>query len=522
MNHRTWAGLVALAAVAFIGGCTRQESAPVAEKKVEPPKPAAVEIVKETERSRHFLAVTRQLELGGTLYGYVDIDGDALKFAGTLRGIVEQLAAGQPQLQPFAKQDYAQLFKTLGFDDVKALGLSSVPDATGYFRNRVFLYTPDQRHGLLAGLGGGPVPFARLNLAAANTDVYAESELDLAEMYSTIHQIVEQVAGQPASNKMEEELRKAGNEAAFSLLAMIQGWKGHSAMVLRLDPEKTMKLPAGPQVITIPAISLVLAVDGIAPAVEPALAKLPMLQVREDNGLKFYTLKQPPPMPGVNPEIVIDGSTLYLATTPEYFNECRKHPAGLADDAAFKAALQQVGDTGNGLVYVSPNFFKRLQAIDTLNPQLPAENKKMFKLILASMGTPDRPLVTVRTNLPDGILFRSYMNRSMKQDLAAVAVYNPVTIGMMAAMAIPAFQKVRDSSQEKAVRNNLRQLAAAADQYFLEKGVTTATYEDLVGQEKYIKALRSVAGEDYTRLTFKQGEPIEITLPSGKTVQIEP
>jgi len=41
-----------------------------------------------------------------------------------------------------------------------------------------------------------------------------------------------------------------------------------------------------------------------------------------------------------------------------------------------------------------------------------------------------------------------------------------VIIGLLAAMAIPAFQKVRQSSQDKAVLNNARQLSAASDQYF--------------------------------------------------------
>ena len=38
-----------------------------------------------------------------------------------------------------------------------------------------------------------------------------------------------------------------------------------------------------------------------------------------------------------------------------------------------------------------------------------------------------------------------------------------VIIGLLAAMAIPAFQKVRSSSQDKTVMNNMRQLAAAAE-----------------------------------------------------------
>jgi prepilin-type N-terminal cleavage/methylation domain-containing protein len=48
-----------------------------------------------------------------------------------------------------------------------------------------------------------------------------------------------------------------------------------------------------------------------------------------------------------------------------------------------------------------------------------------------------------------------------------------VIIGLLAAMAIPAFQKVRTNSQDKAVLNNARQLSAGADQYYLENGVSS-------------------------------------------------
>lgn len=49
-----------------------------------------------------------------------------------------------------------------------------------------------------------------------------------------------------------------------------------------------------------------------------------------------------------------------------------------------------------------------------------------------------------------------------------------VIIGLLAAMAIPAFQKVRQNSIGKAMENDARQLASAAQQYFLENaGVTT-------------------------------------------------
>jgi type IV pilus assembly protein PilA len=89
-----------------------------------------------------------------------------------------------------------------------------------------------------------------------------------------------------------------------------------------------------------------------------------------------------------------------------------------------------------------------------------------------------------------------------------------VIIGLLAAMAIPAFQKVRQSSQDKAVLNNARQLAAAADQYFLENGVSTVAQTSLVGSTNYVKALNLVANETYPT-GFTQGVTITVDAVAG-------
>jgi len=69
------------------------------------------------------------------------------------------------------------------------------------------------------------------------------------------------------------------------------------------------------------------------------------------------------------------------------------------------------------------------------------------------------------------------------------------------------------------IRNNLRQLWAAAQQYFLETGKTTAAYNDLVGEGKFIKAIEPVSGEDYTSLVFSaDAKSVTISTASGETV----
>src|SRR5579864_5633765 len=97
-----------------------------------------------------------------------------------------------------------------------------------------------------------------------------------------------------------------------------------------------------------------------------------------------------------------------------------------------------------------------------------------------------------------------------------------VIIGLLAAMAIPAFQKVRLSSQDKAVLNNARQLSAASDQYYLENGVSTVASTDLVGATNYVKAVNTVAGELYPA-DFTQGVTITISGVAGaRTVTYSP
>jgi type IV pilus assembly protein PilA len=85
-----------------------------------------------------------------------------------------------------------------------------------------------------------------------------------------------------------------------------------------------------------------------------------------------------------------------------------------------------------------------------------------------------------------------------------------VIIGLLAAMAIPAFQKVRASSQDKTVLNNARQLSGAADQYYLEYGVNAVASGSLIGVSSYVKNLQTAASEYYP-LTYNQGETITVT-----------
>lgn len=65
-------------------------------------------------------------------------------------------------------------------------------------------------------------------------------------------------------------------------------------------------------------------------------------------------------------------------------------------------------------------------------------------------------------------------------------------IGVLMAIAIPNFIKVRTTTQKNACMNNLRQIDAAKDQWALEnaKALTdTPVDSDLIGSDKFLKLM---------------------------------
>ena len=82
-------------------------------------------------------------------------------------------------------------------------------------------------------------------------------------------------------------------------------------------------------------------------------------------------------------------------------------------------------------------------------------------------------------------------------------------IGILASLSVPAFQRARWKAVETSIRNNLRQMWGAAQQYMLENGLTEVALVCIVKyvnkdgtdqggtDKKYTSVIKQVSDEDY-------------------------
>ncbi len=527
-THRIGAPLILALAAALLASCAKKAETPVAA-----PAPTGAKLVADAERSPSYDTVNSHLELGGTLYGYVDLDGDALEFASGAQSTLSQLSAINPQLGMLSKVDLKSLVTDLGLTDIRAIGLSSVKQADGLYRNRTFVYTPGGRRGLLAVLGGAPGKFPGTHLAPADADLFIEQEFDVVALYDTVKTLVGKSGGPEAQAKLDQALKGGGAQLHLSLLDLLHSLNGKATLILRVDPEKNLTTP-GPKPVTYPAFSALVRIDGIGAALNGTLAANKNLEAStEPTGsagtLTLYTSKEPAAFAETKYVFAVDGTALYFATSHEFLRESLDRKDGLDANPAFTAALEAAGSEGNGVTWVAPRLAARLHDLGTLNAGGPPEVAKLTALWSSQASPISHPLLTLRTNLPDGILVRSTWNRSLKKDVAMFAIYNPLTLGLIAAVAIPAFQQSHAHPQvagpqtptpqmvEVRINSNLRRLWTAANRYYQATGKTTATYNDLVGPGKAIVQLAPVAGEDYHSITFVKGQPhLRVVLPDGR------
>ncbi len=499
----------------------------------------------------NFEAVSKHIETGGVFYGLVDLEGDAALVAGlgdAILNLARKEAGGAipPGLSA------AGIIKALGFDRLKAIGMSSKKTG-GLFQNRALIYMPEGRTGLFKLFGGPAAPLQSPLSAPAGSDLVLESELTL----SALLEVAESV------------LRSTGDP---QLLQQFKGVLGYPVPVLnmtagdfiarlntriivagRLEKGKTFSLPDGQ---SLPAFRLVVSfdqLDFLFPALMEYLKQSDKVKIETGEGFERIqpTEKAPEGLEGLLPVIHHDlkSKRIVIGTHPDAVKEFLEAKAPLSGDPVFVKATAGLPKVGNEFSYATPALFAVFEKFiktamaesGTTTPGGPSP--EIMEGLMKEFGKlspwPDQAIAGVRANLPDGMFYHSTSTNSYKSILplaatlpialvsgAAFGAYGKVMPGIRAKQAASEAAEEADhgdapeeGEEAKAVRNNLQQISFAAQTWFLDHAdAKEVSYEQLIEGELIFR-LDAVKGESYKGLKVKKaGGTLTVKLSDGGSV----
>ena len=482
-------------------------------------KPAG--LLPEKERAPQFDRVSEFLDLGGVFYAYVDLTEETEKLATLLDEIVAEARSASADMPP-VPLDFGKLFAVTGLAGMDAVGLSSRETGDGFFHNRSILFFPEGASGLFAVFGDRPRPFAALEMAPAGADFVYEANYRPVVLRDTLVEAAEALGGPFGRGTLVQQLDAErpvlGNR---SINGIIEGLGDRMFVIVEFVDENEVPLDDR---ATFPEPRALLAVDGattLLASLRPAVEKRDDLRWKDTaDGFEIRSTESPPPPYGfLEPVLVADTAEdrVFLATSPAFLEACRQG-GGLRDSDAFREAANLLPPEGVSLAYAAPGLVEPIRDLISRNweegqPGAP-DFGNLLDLVLPALP---KPVASVTTVGPEGLYTASNRNTSHRATMANFAV-QPVAIA--AAMAIPAFQKVRGNAREKTVLNNLRRIASGGQQHLLESGDPQVAYPELVGE--YFPPLQPVAGEDYSDLVVRaNGGTLRVTLANGEAVEYE-
>ncbi|MEM7137551.1 MAG: hypothetical protein AAF500_13275 [Myxococcota bacterium] len=387
--------------------------------------------------SPHFGAVADNLQLGGTVYAYVDIDGDAERAASFLISLLD----GVPGADEAARSDGRnprQLARDVGLADVDAIGMSSYRQGDLY-HNRSFIYRSGPRQGVLALFGADPAAFELPNVSTPATDFIWELRLDLGALIDVVRALGTHGVG-PSPASIDRTLNESVGGLDVTLGALLQNLE-RIGLTLELDESRILRVPGS--ALWFPFTNFLFQLDGVGAlvdALERRSAFDPFLRSQSTAERRVVSLgiRLPPPWNAYDPQLVEDlrSGRVYLSSNPAFLEQSLTSPRRVTEAGDYEAVFAELPTQGNGMLFMSRRLTRELHG---LLDRWVNESGAGLGTALARFFLPDGglPVGWVAQNRPDGVLFTSNSPSSHKSTLVtlAYATVLPVIVAMAASKA---------------------------------------------------------------------------------------
>ncbi len=382
------------------------------------------------EGSDHFAAVAGHLDLGGTMFGYMDVDGDVEKIAGFLQEILDtaKQQAGADMPPQLRGLNLGDVVSELGLDGIEAMGLSSFKKGELY-HNRAYVHIPKGRKGLLKVIGGDAGPFLGTKLAPKDSDLIVEYTLNIKAGYDLVAAMVTRFGGPDVAGEFAQGVSQQIPPIGVTFAELFGKLDTRLTMVGRIHPDKPLKIPDAP--MQIPSFDAVIALDDVGWLYERITGALKEQMPPEQVGEYFikgdgFERIQLPPVPA--PEMVlatpvihhdIANKRVYAASSAAFLDECLSGKSSVTDSDDFKAAMKGLPEEGNMMSFVTARFMteyrKLIEGMVNAGPVGAAETAIVSTLLGAVMPDLEKSQASVVANLPEGILMASNAATSFKE-----------------------------------------------------------------------------------------------------------
>ena len=487
---------LALLTLLAVTGCNKEQAPPTE------PKPTIPAAAASAERTS-FVQVTSKLDAGGELYLYFSTE-QCLAGVSEKIGALHGLLGAIPNIKDEDRQNLEKAFGVVtnliqqsGVEDVSGVGMSSIARETNFYHSKLVLHHyPGKGSGFLWNLlGQKPHALDGLNLLPATTALASFGDLDAPLLWSAIQKQITQ-SGLPQADELLNKLPQAFEQATGlkwdRVLASLGGEFGFAVM---LDDTKVVSIPVpgeGDQLqIPEPALMIVAKVkdDTIFNRIDQALDQNAgqMIVKTDKPGLKMRTWPLPLPLPiQLRPTVAAAEGYLFIANTDAIIQEVLAVKAGqkpgLKSTQEFQRLAKDVPVQGNCFSFTSQRFGQTMLKVVQQALQKFADPSGSKAPWQQALLTSQKPAVSymVAANTDEGWLVVANGNQHAAKLLAVGAA---VPVGMLAGIAVPNFIKARQTAQQNACINNLRQIDGAKKQWALDNKKTdtdTPTREDLM------------------------------------------
>ncbi len=389
-----------------------------------------------------FDSVTKHLDQGGQLFGYLNVSGDYAAVTAKVNELYNELTniPGGPPIPPGL--DIEGMLLELGLENVSGIGASSIKVDAGY-RNRVFIGVNGERKGLLRLTGDEPAAFTIQDFAIKDAVLAFETHLRTDVLKEIAKSITARLVPTLGMDPMDHILSQPVEGTSLTVDDVLTKLTGHVYGYVSLDREKMLEFRGeGPEV---PGIDVVLAHDSgkwlydmakeffsnvapesMAEETEGSVSRITITFPGEGEDLGFY-----------EPVLQLEGDRLIIASRKEALAQ----QAGgdklkqNADYAKYAAALPQ---KGNALTFISKELLSEVYGIIDQAVQAGEEEARIIKVLVQEIYGDPQTIVSVVENKSDGVYSEMYGPQSYKTAVLMLPAFSGAFVsGFMSAVSAP-------------------------------------------------------------------------------------